>query len=445
MYDRSIQKWVKPILIGLLAAVILWIGVTAVFSQLYKSESERTGLYWNGYAKLFVEQTGGFAGLQEKMQRNRYMMSGDRFLIVFIYDTANSKAAAIAYNNFQSDIHVYTIHKQQDKLRKMPILVNGEVIGYSAIHMGKSVSYQLAERWLPIVGGLFMMWGSMLVRRRRLKLIQQERLYTASLLYQQIMEQPVEKQLGAEEAVHATIEVIRLQKERLNKLETVRRTMVADIAHELKTPIAVMRTQLEHAILDNQSLSLDQAAALHDETIRLTKLVRDLQQLSLAESGNLSLAKSWFSLAELARQVVETLAIEAEEQQIHTTLHAPHELLIYADESRLRQVIINLLGNALEHAKTDVQLTLGMNESKTMIRLEVRDDGNGMEEEDLTKVFDRFFRGAKRGGAVQGKSGLGLGLAIVKEFVHAHQGNVEAWSKFGKGTCFSVEIPVMQE
>ena len=232
---------------------------------------------------------------------------------------------------------------------------------------------------------------------------------------------------------------------RLRQLERTRKTMVADIAHELRTPLATVRARLENALADARSLPPETVAVMHDELSRMSRLVHDLNQLALAESGHLPLTRSWFSLRELVERLAEAIRPAAEEAGVTLTLEpegAPAPLLLYADRTRLEQVLLNLLDNAVRHARSRVVVRCGADEGQ--VRVTVQDDGPGMEEEELARVFDRFYRG-RRSADPAGTPGLGLGLAIAKEAVTAHGGRVTADSRWNEGTTFTVTLPTFRE
>lgn len=240
---------------------------------------------------------------------------------------------------------------------------------------------------------------------------------------------------------------------RLHLLERVRKTMVADIAHELRTPIAIVRAKLENALLREEPVPPEQVVLLHNEIYRVSKLIRDLNALALAEAGRLPLERSWFSLKEMMELLVETFRPEAEEAGIAVILSgfdSPYS--VYADRERLQQVFVNLLGNALRYARSSIVIACVQDDAH--IRVAVRDDGVGIEEEDLPYVFDRFYRSPRASAPDGGRSaaadggrpaGLGLGLAIVKEFVQAHGGSVSVESRWNEGSVFHVTLPVFRE
>ncbi|MEF2247781.1 sensor histidine kinase [Paenibacillus sp. IITD108] len=440
------------------AAVFAWFVASAAAQSLHDRELEIARLYWNGYAKLYAEQNNGeLTGLSERLQKDQYMFGSNQRISVIFYDPDGKTPVAATQNGIYIEA-AEGLEQQLRHLDKMSVLSDGKITGYIAVYLEQSLYLRLLAGLFTGSSAVSVIVAGFIVIRRSKAAFDKARLETASLLYRQMTDKDIKEALVAEIlqsesrklshsecAVRVALQSAAEQLERINKLETVRRTMVADIAHELRTPIAVMRSQLEHAISDNVPLPVEKAARLHDETLRLTKLVRDLQVLALAESGNLPLAKSWFSLTEVVSQVVETLALEAEERAIKTDMKSPHELMIYADESRIRQMIINLTGNALEHARSSVRIIIGINESKTMVHIVVQDDGMGMEEEELGRVFDRFYRGKRNNKSKSGSSGLGLGLAIAREFAHAHRGTVEVASRYGEGTRFFVELPIMND
>lgn len=233
--------------------------------------------------------------------------------------------------------------------------------------------------------------------------------------------------------------------ERLERLETVRKSMVADIAHELRTPLTVLRAKLERSLQLQVPLPPEELVPLQDEVYRMSKLLQDLQQLALAESGHLVLDKRWFPVRPMLEELADLIQLEAEASGVELSCQFKHTALIYADENRLRQVLLNLLGNALRHARTTVVLSAACTE--LACEIEIIDDGMGIEPEELPRLFDRFYRGSRHAPAQSAspQPGLGLGLAIAKGLTEAHGGSIEIESQWGQGTTFRVRLPVFKE
>lgn len=261
--------------------------------------------------------------------------------------------------------------------------------------------------------------------------------------------------------------------EQLERNEEVRRNMVADIAHELRTPLSVILGKLE-SIQDRVLPSTPETLLpIQDETIRLIRLVRDLQQLSLAEAGALPLNLVPVDLKALLAKILEQFQFELAERQIRGELEG-EVTVIRGDSDRLTQVFVNLIGNALLHTPAGGGIRVELSERNSLkenqgevaqparrakaihlkrettaakdsahehgwVQVVVEDSGEGIPEKDLDHIFDRFYRVNKARERETG--GTGLGLAIAREFVVAHGGEIKVESVLGKGTRFSVSFP----
>jgi len=225
--------------------------------------------------------------------------------------------------------------------------------------------------------------------------------------------------------------------ERLQQQEEQDRRRVADIAHELRTPLAILKGELE-ALADGMiDPEPEQLERLVEEVDHLTMLVEDLRLLSLAESGELRLQIEKTDLGELVRRTAEAFAAAAENRGIHLKLDIePVELEI--DPGRMRQVVVNLLDNAIRHASSLVEISCHRQGEE--VCLTVRDDGQGIAPEDLPHVFDRFYRADPARN--RGSGGSGLGLAIVQAVVQTHGGRVSASNHPAGGAAFSVCLPL---
>jgi signal transduction histidine kinase len=223
--------------------------------------------------------------------------------------------------------------------------------------------------------------------------------------------------------------------------EQMRTNLIADVSHELRTPLTVLSGSLRAALDRVAPLTDAEIANLYQQTRHLTRLVNDLRELSLAESGHLPLEKLPTELALLTAEVVQAVEPLAVEKQIHLTNAISALPTVSCDPFRMRQVLFNLLINAIQHTPPNGTITLGGHTSAAWLTLSVKDNGDGLDEKQLTVVFARFYRADKSRNRESG--GTGLGLAIVKAIVVAHGGQVQAHSAGkGQGCEFVVRLPV---
>ena len=222
----------------------------------------------------------------------------------------------------------------------------------------------------------------------------------------------------------------------LDRQEQLRRDLVADVAHELRTPIAVLQAGHE-ALLDGVTEPTPaQLASLRDEVLRLARMVGDLQTLAAAEAAALQLTMSRQDLAAIAASAADSLAARFEAAGIALERRlTPVEVL--ADPGRLHQVIANLLTNALKFTPAGGRVTVQAGSAGTEAVLQVSDSGPGIPAEELPRIFDRFWRG--RGAAHV--SGSGIGLAVAAELARAHGGRLAAHSEPGHGAQLTLTLP----
>ncbi len=228
----------------------------------------------------------------------------------------------------------------------------------------------------------------------------------------------------------------------LERAEQQRRNLTADIAHELRTPLHIIQGNLEGVLDGVYQPSPEHIHATLEETRLLTRLVNDLQTLSLAETGQLPLHPTRFLLADLIQDLIGSFASQAASQGVALYTHlADPALPITADYDRIDQVLSNLVSNSLRHTPAGgsvfIEAGTGSNPERNL-RIIVRDTGSGIAPEDLPFIFDRFWRGDK---SRSGRTHSGLGLAIAKQLIQAHHGIIEAQSELGKGSTFVIELP----
>ena len=228
----------------------------------------------------------------------------------------------------------------------------------------------------------------------------------------------------------------------VGRQQALRRRMAADVAHELRTPLAVIQADLE-AMLDGvRPLSAEAVADVHGETRLLSRLIDDLRDLSLAETGQLPLRREPTDMGELARTSAARFAPRAEERGVGLEVEAAGDLpRADVDPDRISQVLGNLLENALRHTPPGGRVTLRVGPASRPATLEatVRDTGSGIPAEHLPNVFEHFYRAD--GARSRRDGGSGIGLAVVKQLVEAHGGRVWAESAPGQGATFGLSLP----
>ncbi len=233
--------------------------------------------------------------------------------------------------------------------------------------------------------------------------------------------------------------------EAVGRQEMLRRQMAADIAHELRTPLAVIQANLE-AMLDGiRPLSAEEVADVHRETQLLSRLVTDLRDLSLAEMGQLPLRKELTDLSALVHTSVARFSSQAEEKSVRLAVEACEDSpRADVDQDRVDQVLGNLLDNALRHTPPGGEMVVRLQPDarRGEVRVTVRDTGPGIPEEHLPNVFERFYRADRARTRTDG--GSGIGLAVVKQLVEAHGGRVWAESQPGKGATFGFVLPAAE-
>lgn len=225
----------------------------------------------------------------------------------------------------------------------------------------------------------------------------------------------------------------------LEEQKRLRRQMVADIAHELRTPLSVMQLDIE-GLADGLQNPSEAAASLRNELETLNRLIEDLRLLSLADAGGLQFELDELALPPFLQWVAATWQSKMQGQHVQLVTDIPAKLpLIYADEQRLAQVLHNLLSNALRYTPPGGRISLGAQGGQAGVQLWVADSGPGITAEDLPYVFERFYRADQSRSRDTG--GSGLGLAIAKQWVLLHGGRIWAENGPDGGAQFSVSLP----
>ncbi len=226
--------------------------------------------------------------------------------------------------------------------------------------------------------------------------------------------------------------------ENLQRLQRVRSQFLANVSHELRTPIFTIQgyieTLLNGAVNDNK-VNIHFLEKANQNTISLSNLLNDLIDISMIESGEMRMSYRYFKINELIMQVVQQNKKVAEDKNLELNYIPPRDdLEIFGDKEKLRQVLVNLIHNAIKYTENGKVEILVEEENKNA-RVKVRDTGIGIPENYLDRIFERFYRVDKARSKSLG--GTGLGLAIVKHIIEAHNSKVEVTSKEGEGSTFS--------
>ncbi len=228
----------------------------------------------------------------------------------------------------------------------------------------------------------------------------------------------------------------------LQQVQESRRLMTADIAHELRTPLAVQRANLE-ALQDGvYPLTIENLAPVIEQNHMLTHLVEDLRTLALADAGQIELVLTPTDLTSLVERVVEHFKPQAASQQVTLTLTPPATPipLLSLDPIRLEQMLTNLLSNALRYTPAGGQIEVTITSMPKVARLTVHDTGPGIPPEALPYIFERFYRADKSRSRIEG--GSGLGLAIARNLARAHGGDLTATNHASGGALFTLTLPL---
>jgi len=251
--------------------------------------------------------------------------------------------------------------------------------------------------------------------------------------------------------VRSLTEAFNSMAEKLEVNDKQRRNMLADISHELRSPITIMQGNLEGLMDGVYQADVERLKSLYDETQILARLVDDLRTLALAESGALQLRLEPTDLGLLIREVVSAFDSQIKEKDIKVELSFGDVDEVEVDPQRVREVLSNLVSNALRYTPSGGEVKVALTESTSgaesdaltgeavserSVMVFIQDSGPGIESADLSRIFDRFYKSSDSGG-------MGLGLSIAKYLVEAHGGKIWAESEAGQGTKISFELPAL--
>ena len=261
--------------------------------------------------------------------------------------------------------------------------------------------------------------------------------------------QEEETQQNIIDAVQEKVIEFSLQKskeiEQLKKLEQYRKEFLGNVSHELKTPIFNIQGYLETLLdgaLDDPKISRDFIARASSNAERLSEIVSDLLLISQYESGNLTLDMDGYDILAQAKEVFESFAMQADAKKIQLRFRDQYAspIVVVADKVRIGQVFYNLISNAIKYCQENCFVSIAFTQQATHLLIEISDNGPGIAQEHLGRLFERFYRVDK--GRSRERGGTGLGLAIVKHIIEAHKQAITVHSSVGIGTTFAFTLPL---
>ncbi|WP_046173747.1 ATP-binding protein [Domibacillus indicus] len=247
------------------------------------------------------------------------------------------------------------------------------------------------------------------------------------------------------DSVRGAVTVVRDMTEE-RRLDKLREDFIANVSHELRTPISMMQGYSE-AIVDDIAATEEEkreiAQIIHEESLRMGRLVNELLDLARMQAGHITLNKTDTILEPFLQRVTNKFQGLAKEKNIFLSAKTNGtETMVSIDEDRIEQVLTNLIDNALRHTPENGRVTVIHEIKKDVHLIQVEDSGAGIPEEDLPFVFERFYKADKA--RTRGRAGTGLGLSIAKNIVQAHGGTIKVQSRLGHGTVFFFTLPGMQ-
>ena len=225
----------------------------------------------------------------------------------------------------------------------------------------------------------------------------------------------------------------------LERQEKLRIRMSADVAHELRTPLATLQSHMEAMIDEIWKPTCERLTSCHEEILRIGRLVGDLTSLAKYESEEHNIYKVKYDLCDQINNTIFNFEAEFKNKNLEVIFNNVSDIKVMADKDKISQVLINIISNALKYTDKNGFVKITAKNSDDYIVIKIEDSGKGISKEDLPFVFERFYRADKSRNRLTG--GSGIGLTITKAIVDAHNGKIEVESTLGKGTTFTVFLP----
>jgi two-component system sensor histidine kinase BaeS len=420
-----------------LLAVLILAGITAVFSERYVDQlvDERRTNLTNALlvdaASTYNTGQPTWSDVDLRPALDLAARSGTDVAVVDAHGGVVAATFADPRHADGTEQHAIEVHGQ--RVGTLYVKFNGRGLVQSAETLRHSLLH--ADVWSAGVAAVLALLAAVVVARRLSKPVRRLT-HAAGEMGRGNRTARVGELPGAPAELHELATTFDTMADALARQEQLRRDLVADVAHELRTPVAVLQANTE-ALLDGiVPLTHEQAESLHEEVVRLAGMVNDLQTLASAEAAALHLDLTRCDLATLADVAVDAMMSTAKAAgvELHRTLQPA---FVDGDPTRLHQVIANLLSNAVKFTPAGGRVTVEVSPQVSTVTLSVTDTGSGIAEGELPRIFDRFWRGSN----ASSSSGTGIGLAIVADLVAAHRGSISADSTPGDGTRLVVTFP----
>ncbi len=224
----------------------------------------------------------------------------------------------------------------------------------------------------------------------------------------------------------------------LQKQQMMKKRLAADYAHELRTPLTTIQSNLEAMIDGIWEPTSDRLESCREEVQRLTRMIANIENIDRMESDNLRLTKEKFDLSETTSQIIMNFHADFESKDIRIKFEKD-EKLVHADKDKIKQVIVNLISNAIKYTHSGGEILIQISEDGSGTRFMIRDNGIGIEAEDIPNIFEHLYRADRS--RTRSTGGSGIGLSVVKAIIEAHNGEVSVESRPGAGSTFEFYIP----
>lgn len=235
-------------------------------------------------------------------------------------------------------------------------------------------------------------------------------------------------------------EALESMKQNIKDAETARKSLVSDVAHELKTPLMIIQGEIELLHIQQKTITNEKYESIFNEIQRLTTIINDLLYLSKLDARQIEIIKEKVDLNDVFEQLMQKTQFIFKKHHAEIIFNKNDVKTIWADKDKILQVLFNLVTNALTHGQTTSKVMIEADNNQNETIISVTDNGVGLSSEDIQFIFERFYRGDESRSRQTG--GTGIGLSIVKAYIELHEGKIEVESQVGTGTTFKIYLPI---